>query len=219
MKTLRHNRAGATLIEVMAMLVVLALALTTMFVTLMQGINFSRDVEARITAINLAREGIEGVINIRNTNWLRFSSDRTHCWNTYNYNAECIGSSNFEDTIASGSYILYADTTGLWKLSEEVAWNNDNWSQSFKDYNMGVTGIGTGAWYTGNPHALGVGHRLCNSNNRYDCRSMFAREIVISDVTGTGFTATATVHWYNTSQKKVSLQAEITNWKSLYDKR
>ena len=48
---------------------------------------------------------------------------------------------------------------------------------------------------------------------------MFAREIVISDVTGTGFTATATVHWYNTSQKKVSLQAEITNWKSLYDKR
>ena len=117
MKTLRHNRAGATLIEVMAMLVVLALALTTMFVTLMQGINFSRDVEARITAINLAREGIEGVINIRNTNWLRFSSDRTHCWNTYNYNADCIGNLGFDDTIATGSYILYADTTGLWTLT------------------------------------------------------------------------------------------------------
>ncbi len=151
MKLHQQNNSGATLLEVMAMLTVLALALTTMFVTLMQGINFSRDIEARISAINLAREGIEGVINIRNTNWLRFSSDRTNCWDTLNYNVGCIGAdpaSSSHQRIQSGSYLIHNETNKLWTLSGMTAWNDAPWSQSFINYTIGVRGDG---WYTGDP--------------------------------------------------------------------
>lgn len=53
---LSNNKRGATLIEIMAMLTMLALVLTAMFTTLIQGMDFSRDTEARIQAINIARE-------------------------------------------------------------------------------------------------------------------------------------------------------------------
>lgn len=88
-----------TLFEVMAMFLVVALAISGLFFTLTQSITFSRDTEARIKAIALAREGVEAMYNIRNTNWLRFSSDRKNCWNTLNYNSTCIGGINTTNTI------------------------------------------------------------------------------------------------------------------------
>jgi hypothetical protein len=44
----------------------------------------------RIQAIGIAREGIEAVTNIRDTNWKTFSANNQHCWNTFNYNQNCI---------------------------------------------------------------------------------------------------------------------------------
>lgn len=88
--SLNNRYKGATLLELMAMLLVITLALSTFFYTLTQSMSFARDAEARIKAINLAREGIEAMINIRNTNWLRYSSDRKFCWKTLNYNRNCI---------------------------------------------------------------------------------------------------------------------------------
>ena len=94
------NKKGSTLFEVMMMLVILSMVLLTFFEVLSHGIRFARDTEMRIQAVNLAREGIEGVTNIRNTNWLRYSSDRKNCWNTKNYNSSCIGATGFLDTIS-----------------------------------------------------------------------------------------------------------------------
>jgi Tfp pilus assembly protein PilV len=56
----RHlDKNGASLIEIMAMIAVLGLAVTAMFSTVIGGIYFAHDSENRIKAINLAREGIE----------------------------------------------------------------------------------------------------------------------------------------------------------------
>lgn len=136
---LSQNKIGATLIEMMGMIVVLALSLLTMFTVLTQGIYFSYDTEARVRAINLAREGIEAVINIRNTNWLRFTSDRDKCWDTLNYNASCIGSNRatYTDFIEDGSYILTREN-GVWKLSATGAWDDTAWEASFDRYRLHV---------------------------------------------------------------------------------
>lgn len=90
LSSLRNNKKGATLLELMMMLMVVSLALLTMFTTLTQSITFARETEARVKATALAREGIEAMINIRNTNWLRFSSNRADCWDVLNYNKNCI---------------------------------------------------------------------------------------------------------------------------------
>lgn len=90
LSSLRHSKKGATLLELMMMLAVVSLALLTMFTTLTQSITFAYETEARVKATALAREGIEAMINIRNTNWLRFSSNRANCWDVLDYNKNCI---------------------------------------------------------------------------------------------------------------------------------
>lgn len=205
---LRQNSRGATLIEIMAMLVVLSLVLATMFATLIQGINFSRDTEARIQAINIAREGIEAVMNIRNTNWLRFPSNRTKCWDA-DKGVACLSNPN-PQKILSGSYVL-KQAHGLWFLSWAASW--DTYSNSFVRYNIGVNKNG---WYV-DPSSDGVGTQQCNIINKTNCRSMFAREIQIREKTESGMIVEARVYWRNTAERKVSLTAEITNWKSHYD--
>jgi len=39
------------------------------------------ELRARIVAINIAREGMEGLRNMRDTNWMKFSGDRRGRWN------------------------------------------------------------------------------------------------------------------------------------------
>lgn len=73
-------------------------------------------------------------MNIRNTNWLRFPGDRTHCWRTQNYNAECFGNENVAQ-IDEGSYVLER-RNGLWSLSGADAWSD--WNASFWTYNLSV---------------------------------------------------------------------------------
>jgi hypothetical protein len=52
--------------------------------------HLSNSTTNKIQAIQIAKQGIEAVTNIRDTNWLRFSSDYPNCWNAYNYNNNCI---------------------------------------------------------------------------------------------------------------------------------
>ena len=46
--------------------------------------------EQRIEAIQIARDGIEAFINIRDTNWVLFAADYENCWNALNYDDTCI---------------------------------------------------------------------------------------------------------------------------------
>jgi len=89
---------------------------------------FAKDTENNIKAINIAREGIEGITNLRDTNWLRFSSDRINCWRVIDYNGDCINNSNETNLIQSGSYILYSKN-GAWYLSGTTAIDyTTNWA-------------------------------------------------------------------------------------------
>ena len=77
------NTAAETLMEViiaMTILVIGAGASTTLILTTVRYNTVSEDY---IVAFNLAREGVEAIRNIRDTNWLRFPGDRAACWDTY----------------------------------------------------------------------------------------------------------------------------------------
>lgn len=70
------NKKGETLIEVIAALTSLVLAgiaAMTLIISVMTSTAISKEY---LIAQNLAREGIEGVTNIRDTNWLLFPSDK-----------------------------------------------------------------------------------------------------------------------------------------------
>lgn len=209
---LSNNKRGATLIEIMAMLTMLALVLTAMFTTLIQGMDFSRDTEARIQAINIAREWIEAVTNIRNTNWLRFPSGRTNCWDILG-RANCFDSSSSKPVFKTGSYVLH-QWNGVWFLSGVEAWGSSV-TGAYSTYNLGVNGSGVYIPWSQLPLNS---NKNCNIDQKTNCRSMFFREIIIQEKTETGMIVTATVYWRNKGHiRKVSLNTTLTNWKSHYD--
>ncbi|HCW32482.1 TPA: hypothetical protein DGH83_03240 [Candidatus Peregrinibacteria bacterium] len=47
-------------------------------------ISATNDGENQIMAYNIAREGVEAIRNIRDTNWLKFPGDHLNCWDTLN---------------------------------------------------------------------------------------------------------------------------------------
>jgi len=78
----KTNKKGETLIEVIAALTSLVLAgiaAMTLIISVMTSTAISKEY---LIAQNLAREGIEGVTNIRDTNWLLYPSEKATKWLT-----------------------------------------------------------------------------------------------------------------------------------------
>ncbi|MFH0834084.1 MAG: hypothetical protein V2A63_01695 [Patescibacteria group bacterium] len=85
------SRRGETLIEVLVATIVLivgALASARLFAIATVNNDLTKE---RVIATNLAREGLEAVRVIRDTNWLRFAGDRRTCWNNLDP-SECVDS-------------------------------------------------------------------------------------------------------------------------------
>lgn len=77
-KTLR--KGGFTLIEILVVVFVFSMGV----IVIMQGINkttsYISETAQRTIALNLAKEGLEAMYNIRNTNWRRRSDTKNMCW-------------------------------------------------------------------------------------------------------------------------------------------
>lgn len=77
----KQRKKGETLIEVLVSLFCLALgsgAAAALIISALQTNAFTKD---NLIALNLAREGVEAVRSIRDTNWLKWSYDKDTCWN------------------------------------------------------------------------------------------------------------------------------------------
>jgi hypothetical protein len=74
----------------------------------------------RVVALNLAREAVESVRNIRDTNWLKYSGDRRAKWlclDTVSTPNACEG--NVISSISEGRYrVEFSDATGRYFLEE-----------------------------------------------------------------------------------------------------
>lgn len=206
------GREWASLIEIMAMIAVVGLAITAMFSTVIGGIYFAKDSENRIKAISLAREWLEWVTNMRNTNWLRFSSDQINCWRVRDYVSNCIGNSTFVTTpTTNGIWTIWStvpyvlmNQNGAWYLSGAIAttgsglWIDNNWF---------YTATGTTTWWA-----------TCSLTRTTNCRSPFTRQIRVTIPSGnTGsISVTAVVDWYEKKAQNVTLTTTLTNWKSKF---
>lgn len=83
-----------------------------------KGATLAATTENRIKAINIAREGLEIMENIRDTNWIKLSSDYKACWDVLNYDVTCIGSSTGASAIRinTASYVTGQNPNGTWTL-------------------------------------------------------------------------------------------------------
>lgn len=199
----------ATMVELLVVLAIMGMGVAGLLETIGSGIYFAKDTENNIKAINLAREWIEGVINIRDTNWLRFSGDRQNCWRTLDYNGGCINNPSFAWLINSGSYTLIT-RNGTWNLSGAIEtlhqWGNWN---TYKDrYKVWLDDRG---FYT----QTGINmSQACVGWTQTGCLTLFTREIRLVVVwTGT-MNVQSIVRWYERRERSVILDTVLTNWKS-----
>jgi len=171
----------------------------------------------KIQAISIAREWIEAMTNIRDTNWLVLWSDFKNCWNTLNYNSACIWAttpSTSTDIPDNWHFKIYKDTSNNWKLSAQTPTSSDYLDSTYRtNYRVWITGswFFTQTWVT-----------ITNS-----LKPVFTREIKINYI-DTNWTSlhpsndekmkiTSLVQWGDRSWNKVhkiKFESILTNWKN-----
>ena len=123
---MKKNIMGESLLETIIAFIVLAMGVTIAGMIMGASLRNMQNAKNRVIAVNMAREGIEAVRNIRDTNWLKFHSKRRACWNhmpTLNPDEACTGNNPIE----TGKYIIYKqggypdaddEPTYRWRLGE-----------------------------------------------------------------------------------------------------
>ncbi|MBP8016627.1 hypothetical protein KAZ01_01330 [Candidatus Gracilibacteria bacterium] len=202
------NKNGNSIIEIMVVLVVLTVGVVGTYGILNSGQKLASTTENRVKAINIAREGIEAVQNIRDTNWIKFSSDHTNCWKVLNYDPLCIGNSS-SNIISTGSYILL-NSGSLWILYGVIvnpSWNFYTYKQNFPVYYDSNGLISQSGSYS----------VLCSSTLNKDCLSIFSREIKIENPDNSRLKVSSIVKWVDNSSSAephvINLETILTNWK------
>ncbi len=110
------NIKGETIAETIVALTILAMGIamtSTLMANSLRNVNTSK---YRVIAVNIAREGIEAVRNIRDTNWLKFSGKRRMCWNHMPKPLDEDECNDGSDLINPGNYIAYKDVDERWRL-------------------------------------------------------------------------------------------------------
>lgn len=134
---MKKSKIATTIAEAMIVTLVIVLWLTWVYSIYSASIKVTNSVETKIQAIQIAREWIEAITNIRDTNWLLFSSDKTNCWKTMNYDATCIWNSTFTNNIKNAwNYKIYRDSNNLWILEEDILWSawDDYTTATYKNF-------------------------------------------------------------------------------------
>ncbi|MEK9160053.1 MAG: hypothetical protein AAB383_04970 [Patescibacteria group bacterium] len=78
---MRHAKPAESLIETMIAITVIVLATTAAMSVLRTSTDGNEIIGKKVVAMNLALEGFEALRNLRDTNYLLFSSDPDECWN------------------------------------------------------------------------------------------------------------------------------------------
>ncbi len=107
------KNSGFTLREILIIVVVISVGLLSVLVVLTNGIKYVQKTRYKVIALNLAREWMESVYQMRDTNWTKRAWVKDSCWLKINplvdeWIEKCIDDSRF----VSGSYVLQRLTTG-----------------------------------------------------------------------------------------------------------
>ncbi len=196
------NKIATSIIEAMVVMLLVVAWITGMYNLFFKSIKLSDWTENKLHAIQIAKQGIEGFTNIRDTNYLRFSSDTENCWNTLNYDGSCIWANNTTHEIVDDwIYKIYRENNE-WKLEKvsSISWDykyyNHNYRTLFKIW-LDSNWFYTQNWWT-------------------ELKPLFTREIKTDYDWNDKLEVTSLVQWVDSSSKeirKVELNKVLTNWK------
>jgi hypothetical protein len=200
---MKKNKKATSILEAMIVLLIIVTWILWLYKIYGNSQKLSLATKYRIEAIEIAREWIEAMKNIRDTNWIVFSWDKKNCYNTLNYNSNCVwdnNKTNWKYIENNKHYIIYKWNDNKWYLEEKnISWNykykNPNYRNNFRVYKNNWFYSQT--WTTTNP-------------------TIYTREIKITNSTSSWFTFHSIVSWADNTKSWVyiiDLQNTLTNWK------
>lgn len=230
---IKSTNQGQTLIETLVAVFMLVMGVSATVGLAIFAFNSSANVTKQIIATGLAREGIEALKNMRDTNWLK-DTLATDCYNyvTGQNNASCYkgwlkpsgapgpGSGfdieeppgtksirlNISGAVGSDLWVTKEDNTNAWGLDFSPGMDSVNFDGFYgsNDINNG-SGVGTSEYY----RQILVEE---DSSGVYN-HSEFHRLKIESRVWWTGKNCPRSATWPTSGKCAVSLQANLTNWK------
>jgi type II secretory pathway pseudopilin PulG len=216
--TLRSHPAES-LIETLIAIVVIVMATTASLSLIRTSLTGNEVIGEKVVALNLALEGIEAVRNIRDTNYLNFSSDPDNCWNKYDVSDVADCSSGAASEITDGNtYYLSRNVNPIssdyslfeWTLVEVSDTTTDGFLDQY-EYELSEDLDGDGSNDTISIY-LQDGVNPAGGFTAVD-EEAYQRLLTI-DYNGESdsFELTSTVYWYvNGEQKSLSLTRLIAN--------
>ena len=113
------NNRGETILETVIAMGILAIGVTIASAIIGSSIRNMNASKNRIIAVNIAREGIEAMRNIRDTNWLKYRYKIRQCWNNNPPKDPITGcSGDINEAIKPNDYIIYKqEGTQRWRLN------------------------------------------------------------------------------------------------------
>lgn len=116
MINLRVKNRGESLPEVLVAVGILVVVLVVSLMLVSRGISTNVSVKNKIIALNIAREGLEGMRNIRDTNWLEYSGNRRNKW---------LYDKVDDANIGSGDYVIdFKDGVESFRLQRNIVQTN-----------------------------------------------------------------------------------------------
>jgi type II secretory pathway pseudopilin PulG len=221
----KHNQSGQTLIETLVAAFVLTMGISAALGLATYALSATSNIKQRVIAVGLAREGIEAVKNIRDTNWLRGTLS-TDCFNFEQQNNTANCYRDWLNPLAGNGYNI--DTSGK-TLTYNLEFNANEsifWKLQETDRNFGLDfsyeAMETGTYFTKG------GITVTESN------SGFGRAITLTpdnsfkpfdQDTGPRLKVTSEVWWSDKNCPisdtipedpacKIKLETYLTNWKT-----
>jgi|GEM_PF-494428 prepilin-type cleavage/methylation N-terminal domain protein len=74
------QKKGFTLIEILIVIFVISMGLILIIRGMSETHRYISETGQKTIALNLAKEGIEAVYNLRNSNWRKWSDKKDECW-------------------------------------------------------------------------------------------------------------------------------------------
>ncbi len=203
------NKNWTTIVEAMVVMLIVVIWIIWMYNIYSKSQNLSNTTQNRLIAIDIAREWIEAMTNIRDTNWMLFASNTDNCWNVLNYDSNCITTTNPNSlAIWTNSYIIYSDSLDYrWKITQKtpaVFSYSNSWYRSVFEVKKDSLWFYSQSW-----------------SSLTSFKPLFTREIKISYWDNTNphktMNVQSIVKWSDPSKSnwnfEVKLETVLTNWK------
>lgn len=131
---MKKSKSASSMVEAMVILMIV----TTWALGIIQIMDWSyrmiNTFNDKLTAVQLAKDALEGFANIRDTNRKSFPVDYKNCWNTDNYNIDCVWDDTGANDIRAWEYVIFQDPADLRRYLSKWSINDSDSDNDFKVY-------------------------------------------------------------------------------------